>query len=87
MCLAPSSDAGEESLILLGDPAYYRRFGFRRDLESGLVLRGPVDRERFLGRELGGRAGRGGSGHAIGGLGRISPPAAHPRGGFPRGSA
>ena len=31
---------------------YYARFGFRQDLTSGLWLPGPVDRKRFLAREL-----------------------------------
>jgi predicted N-acetyltransferase YhbS len=44
--------AGEEAVLLVGDEPYYRRFGFRRELTSGLWLPGPVDRERFLALEL-----------------------------------
>ncbi len=45
-------DAGEESLLLVGDAPYYERFGFSRDLTGGLWLPGPVDRKRFLACEL-----------------------------------
>lgn len=44
--------AGEEAVLLVGDAPYYQRFGFRRDATKGLWLPGPVERERFLGREL-----------------------------------
>ena len=43
---------GHGAVILVGDEPYYRRFGFRRALTEGLVLPGPVERERFLGLEL-----------------------------------
>lgn len=44
--------AGEPSVFLVGDPVYYRRFGFKPDPTTGLNLPGPVDRPRFLGREF-----------------------------------
>jgi len=44
--------AGEASVFLVGDPDYYRRFGFRPDATTGLHLPGPVERPRFLGREF-----------------------------------
>ncbi len=44
--------AGEGSVFLVGDPDYYRRFGFRPDPTTGLHLPGPVERPRFLGREF-----------------------------------
>jgi predicted N-acetyltransferase YhbS len=47
--------AGEEAVILVGDAAYYRRFGFTPKLTDGLWLPGPVERPRFLARNL--RAG------------------------------
>lgn len=50
--LKAAKEAGEESVILVGDAPYYGRFGFRRDLTTGLWMPGPVDRERFLAREL-----------------------------------
>ena len=50
--LSRAAEAGEDSVFLVGDPDYYRRFGFRRDLATGLVLPGPVETERLLAREL-----------------------------------
>ena len=44
--------AGEPSVFLVGDPDYYRRFGFKPDPTTGLHLPGPVERPRFLGREF-----------------------------------
>ena len=44
--------SGEGSVLLIGDPLYYERFGFTRDATSRLLLPGPVDRKRFLAREL-----------------------------------
>jgi predicted N-acetyltransferase YhbS len=44
--------AGEPSVFLVGDPDYYRRFGFKPDPTTGLHLPGPVERRRFLGREF-----------------------------------
>ena len=44
--------AREDAILLVGDAPYYGRFGFRADKTSGLWLPGPVDRRRFLAREL-----------------------------------
>lgn len=44
--------AGEASVFLVGDPDYYRRFGFHPDATTGLHLPDPVERPRFLGREF-----------------------------------
>ena len=44
--------AGFGGVILVGDHAYYARFGFSPDLTLGLDLPGPVERHRFLGLEL-----------------------------------
>jgi len=44
--------AGENAVILVGDAPYYQRFGFEATSTSGLWLPGPVDRARFLAREL-----------------------------------
>lgn len=44
--------AGHGAVILVGDPGYYARFGFRADLTAGLEMPGPVDPARFLGLEL-----------------------------------
>lgn len=40
------------AVLLVGDAPYYERFGFSADLTAGLTLPGPVERERFLAREL-----------------------------------
>lgn len=50
--LKKAEEAGETSVFLVGDPDYYRRFGFRQDATTGLHLPGPVERRRFLGREF-----------------------------------
>jgi predicted N-acetyltransferase YhbS len=44
--------ANENAVILVGDAPYYARFGFRADATTGLWLPGPVDRRRFLAREI-----------------------------------
>jgi predicted N-acetyltransferase YhbS len=43
---------GHRAVLLVGDAPYYGRFGFSAALTGGLWLPGPVDRERFLAREL-----------------------------------
>ena len=43
--------AGEGSVMLVGDAAYYARFGFKTDAVTGLSLPG-ADRRRLLAREL-----------------------------------
>ena len=50
--LKRAQDAGERSVILVGDAPYYQRFGFEQAPTSGLWLPGPVDPKRFLAREL-----------------------------------
>jgi predicted N-acetyltransferase YhbS len=49
---ARASMLGHRAILLVGDAAYYERFGFDADLTGGLWLPGPVERERFLGLEL-----------------------------------
>lgn len=44
--------AGAPAILLVGDPPYYGRFGFSADLTRELSLPGPVERARFLAREL-----------------------------------
>ena len=51
--LARATDLGHGSVILVGDPEYYARFGFTAALTDGLVMPAPVVRRRFLGLELG----------------------------------
>ena len=40
------------AILLVGDAAYYERFGFFADKTRHLVMPGPCDRARFLGLEL-----------------------------------
>ena len=50
--LAVAAAAGHGAVILVGDEAYYRRFGFARLPPGRLALPGPVDPARLLLREL-----------------------------------
>jgi predicted N-acetyltransferase YhbS len=50
--LARAAARGHGAVILVGDAPYYERFGFDGALTEGLVMPGPVERERFLGLEL-----------------------------------
>jgi predicted N-acetyltransferase YhbS len=43
---------GHDSILLVGDAAYYTRFGFGVAHTRSLHLPGPVERARFLGLEL-----------------------------------
>lgn len=43
---------GHKAVILVGDPDYYKRFGFSSAYDKGLDLPGPVDAHRFLALEL-----------------------------------
>lgn len=43
---------GHSAVILVGDAAYYQRFGFRPEPTRTLLMPGPVDRTRFLALEL-----------------------------------
>lgn len=50
--LAQAEHLDHRAVILVGDPEYYERFGFRHSLVAGLTLPGPVEERRFLGLEL-----------------------------------
>jgi predicted N-acetyltransferase YhbS len=50
--LAAATARGHGAVILLGDAAYYERFGFTADKTAKLSLPGPFERERLLGLEL-----------------------------------
>ena len=43
---------GHNAVILVGDPAYYNRFGFSAERTGALRMPGPYERERLLAREL-----------------------------------
>lgn len=53
---------GHGAVLLVGDAAYYERFGFSTALTRALAMPGPVERERFLGIELRGEALSGAAG-------------------------
>jgi predicted N-acetyltransferase YhbS len=50
--LAAATARGHHAVILLGDAAYYQRFGFSALKTAKLALPGPFERERLLGLEL-----------------------------------
>jgi predicted N-acetyltransferase YhbS len=43
---------GDKAVLLVGDAAYYARFGFSADKTGGLWLPGPYEQHRLLGHEL-----------------------------------
>ena len=43
---------GHGAIVLVGDPAYYNRFGFAGEKTGALWMPGPFERHRLLGREL-----------------------------------
>jgi predicted N-acetyltransferase YhbS len=43
---------GHRAIILVGDPAYYNRFGFSAEKTGALRMPGPYERERLLACEL-----------------------------------
>jgi predicted N-acetyltransferase YhbS len=57
--------AGHGSVILVGDPEYYARFGFAADPASGLIMPGPFERRRMLGLELADSALQGAEGLVV----------------------
>jgi predicted N-acetyltransferase YhbS len=52
MALARAAALGHRAVLLVGDAAYYERFGFSAAPAQGLDLPGPVERARFLALEL-----------------------------------
>ena len=50
--LARAAARNHRAVLLVGDAPYYARFGFSQLLTQHLAMPGPVERERFLGREL-----------------------------------
>ncbi len=45
-------DMGHKSVFLVGDPAYYRRFGFRKSVEYGIKCPDDIPEEYVLACEL-----------------------------------
>ena len=50
--IAEATDRGHGAILLVGDAAYYERFGFLADRTRHLVMPGPFERERFLALDL-----------------------------------
>lgn len=50
--LAEARRQGERICLVVGDPAYYRPFGFTSASGAGFILPGPVEPERFQVLEL-----------------------------------
>ncbi|WP_417811588.1 GNAT family N-acetyltransferase [Thalassospira alkalitolerans] len=51
--LNAAQSTGHRSVLLVGDPDYYARFGFHAASANGLAMPGYFDRHRFLGINLG----------------------------------
>jgi len=47
-----ATELGHGAIMLVGDAAYYSRFGFSVEKTGGLIMPGPVERARLLGCEL-----------------------------------
>jgi predicted N-acetyltransferase YhbS len=50
--LRTAEKLGYRAVLLVGDPAYYRRFGFSAETTGGLRMPGPFARERLLAYEF-----------------------------------
>jgi predicted N-acetyltransferase YhbS len=50
--IATAERRGHRALLLVGDAAYYARFGFSAEKTGALWLPGPYERHRLLGRAL-----------------------------------
>jgi predicted N-acetyltransferase YhbS len=50
--IAEAANRGHGAILLVGDAAYYERFGFFADKTRHLVMPGPFDRPRLLALEL-----------------------------------
>jgi predicted N-acetyltransferase YhbS len=72
--LSAAAARGHGAVILLGDAAYYERFGFTAAKTAKLSLPGPFERDRLLGIELRDRALEGVSG-VIAATGAMAPEA------------
>ncbi len=50
--LAEAARLGHGAVLLVGDPAYYERFGFSSTMSTDLFMPGPFERHRLQGLEL-----------------------------------
>jgi predicted N-acetyltransferase YhbS len=81
--LAASRARGHGAMLLLGDAAYYARFGFSARKSGELSLPGPFERDRLLGLELSDGALDGASGTIV--PAGVAVPLSKPRaGGVPK---
>ena len=53
LSLEKADNMGFKRVILVGDPNYYKRFGFLQKDAMGVSFLGPVDNNRLLGKMLG----------------------------------
>jgi predicted N-acetyltransferase YhbS len=53
--LEAASKIGDPPMVMIGDPEYYRRFGFSSKATSGWELPGPWEAHRLLARNSGGQ--------------------------------
>ena len=70
--IAAARRSKHRTVLLVGDAAYYRRFGFSAEQTGALWLPGPYERDRLLGCELVPGALDGARG-LIGATGRLTP--------------
>ena len=49
---AEAARLGHGAVLLVGDPAYYARFGFTAEKTDALAMPGPYEKHRFLALEL-----------------------------------
>ena len=50
--MGQAAELGHGAIILVGDAPYYARFGFSAEKTGGVMMPGPVERDRLLGCEL-----------------------------------
>lgn len=50
--IARAAQLRHGGIVLVGDAPYYSRFGFAADKTGGLMMPGPVERDRLLGLDL-----------------------------------
>ena len=50
--IAEAARLGHGAVLLVGDPAYYARFGFSAEKTDALAMPGPYEKHRFLALEL-----------------------------------
>jgi len=77
--LTEAKKRGHGAVLLVGDAAYYERFGFFADKTQHLVMPGPFARDRFLALELVSGWLEGAAGMVVASGSKLSQPAASRR--------